>query len=85
VVAELFRWRRQRAVGVCLLCLVLRYSAAYPGLHLEYALLQLQLSGLRGVWAFDGHGWFSYGICIRQASLQVSCFPFALFVSIMSC
>jgi hypothetical protein len=59
-------------VGVFLLRLVLCHSTAYSGVHLEHALFQLQLSGLRGVWAFDGHGWLSYGVCIRQASLQVS-------------
>jgi Endomembrane protein 70 len=72
VVAELLRGWRQRSVGVCLLRLVLCYSTAYSGVHLEHSLLQLQLPGLRCLWASYRHGWVLDSVYICQASLQVS-------------
>jgi len=72
VVAILLHRGRQCDLDLPVLRVVLLYEAQHPRLHLRDPLLQLQLAGMRSIWATDGDCGLPHGICICQAYLRVS-------------
>lgn len=74
MVAVSLHWRRQLALGLPLLRLVLPDQTPYERIHLGTPIFQLQLPRLYGLWVTDGHCGFSDCVCFCEAYLWVSGF-----------
>lgn len=79
VVAQLHGRRKQRSLDIYVLHMVLLHKTAYPRIHLEPPVLQLQFSGLCRIQPVNGYRRFPSSVYIHTADIQV-CSP--LFITI---